>query len=85
MSIVQLKRFTLYGMASDKRSVLDSLQELGCVHLVSLRPSERRAEMPSAQPKDTYEALRITTSMRSWRRPCGTDSGAGPYGTNSTS
>jgi len=73
MSIVRLKRFTLYGMASDKGSVLDSLQELGCMHLVNLRPSERRAEMPSAQPKDTYEALRYLEDSSVRRRSASDD------------
>lgn len=59
MSIVRLKRLTLYGLSAQKEAVLGGLQELGCVHLVDLQPpGERHAGGPAPQPKDTYEALR---------------------------
>jgi V/A-type H+-transporting ATPase subunit I len=73
VSIVPLKRLTLYGMASEKEAVLEGLQELGCIHLVDLQPSERRSEMPSAQAKDTYEALRYLEDTRQQRRPASED------------
>ncbi|UCG85567.1 MAG: V-type ATP synthase subunit I [Gemmatimonadota bacterium] len=73
MSIVRLKRLTLYGMASEKDTVLEGLQQLGCMHLVDLRQSERRVAMPSAQPKDTYEALRHLEDSPVRRRPASED------------
>ena len=36
MSIVQLKKITIYGCLSEKLQVLDELQNLGCVHVTSL-------------------------------------------------
>lgn len=36
MSIVKLKKITLYGCLSEKLQVLDELQNLGCVHITSL-------------------------------------------------
>jgi V/A-type H+-transporting ATPase subunit I len=74
MSIVQLKRLTLYGMTDQKDIVLGGLQELGCLHLVNLHPPrERRKEMPSAEPKDTYDALRYLESSPMRRRPASED------------
>jgi V/A-type H+-transporting ATPase subunit I len=73
VSIVRLQRLTLYGMANEKDAVLEGLQQLGCMHLVDLHPSERRAEMPSAQPKDTYEALRYLEDSPVRRRPASED------------
>jgi V/A-type H+-transporting ATPase subunit I len=73
VSIVPLKRLTLYGMATEKEAVLEGLQELGCIHLVDLQPSERRSEMPAAQAKDTYEALRYLEDTRQQRRPASED------------
>ena len=37
MSIAHLKRATLCGLSEDKDSLLDALQEAGCMHLVPLR------------------------------------------------
>ncbi|UCD23455.1 MAG: V-type ATP synthase subunit I [Gemmatimonadota bacterium] len=73
MSILRLKRLTLYGISDRKDAILDGLQGLGCAHLVNLRPSQRRAEMPSAQPKDTYEALRYLMDSPVKRRPVSED------------
>ena len=74
MSIVQLKRLTLYGMANQKDVVLGGLQELGCLHLVNLQPSsDGRKEMPSAQPKDTYDALRYLENSPIRRRSASED------------
>jgi V/A-type H+-transporting ATPase subunit I len=74
VSIVRLKRLTLYGMLEQKDDVLNGLQELGCLHLVSLQPTgDRHADMPSAQPKDTYDALRYLQDSPIRRRPVSED------------
>ncbi len=73
MSILRLKRLTLYGISDQKDSILGGLQELGCLHLVNLRESERHTELPSAQPKDTYEALRYLENSPIKRRPVSED------------
>ena len=36
MSIVKLKKITLYGCLSEKLQILDELQSLGCMHITSL-------------------------------------------------
>lgn len=36
MSIVKLKRITLYGCSNEKLQILDDLQNLGCMHITSL-------------------------------------------------
>lgn len=40
MSIVKLKKITLYGCLSDKLQILDELQRLGCMHITSLYVQE---------------------------------------------
>lgn len=40
MSIVPLKKITLYGCLSEKLQILDALQHLGCLHITSLYLSE---------------------------------------------
>lgn len=40
MSIVQLKKITLYGCLNEKLQILDELQNLGCLHITSLNVSE---------------------------------------------
>jgi V/A-type H+-transporting ATPase subunit I len=74
MSIVRLKRLTLFGIADRKNEVLGGLQELGCLHLVNIRQTaDRPADVPSAQPKDTYDALRYLTDSPITRRPVSED------------
>ena len=40
MSIVKLQSVTVVGLLEEKESALEALQELGCLHLRSLRPEE---------------------------------------------
>ena len=56
MSIVPLVKVTLYGPVSEKESVLESLQTLGCVHLNDLRPATGEAGAPPATRTDIREA-----------------------------
>lgn len=58
MSIVKLLRITLCGMVAEKRTVLDRLQHLGCLHLNPLRTSEPGSEAASDRPEAAYRALR---------------------------
>lgn len=58
MSIVALEKVTLCGPRADKPAILAALQDLGLVHLVSLRPAALRGEEPSERPEDAYRALR---------------------------
>jgi V/A-type H+-transporting ATPase subunit I len=69
MSIAPLKRLTLYGVFDQKDDVLEGLQQLGCLHLVGLRrATAHHEEMPSAQPKETYDALRYLINSPVERR-----------------
>ncbi len=59
MSIVPLKKLTLFGLTVEKEKILTRLQKLGCLHLVTLRPEPDRPEDILPQyPKDTHEAVR---------------------------
>ncbi|HRQ05561.1 V-type ATP synthase subunit I [Nitrosomonas halophila] len=58
MSIVKLLRITLCGMVAEKRTVLDRLQHLGCLHLNPLRTGEPGSETASNRPEAAYRALR---------------------------
>lgn len=40
MSIVQLKKITVYGCLNEKLEVLEELQTLGCLHIIPLNPQE---------------------------------------------
>ena len=69
MSIVPLKKITLFGLTGDKAPILTRLQELGCLHLISLRPTPDKPEDILPQyPKDTHEALRYLLDSPMKRR-----------------
>lgn len=69
MTIIALHRITLCGLAADKRAVLEALQELGCMHLVPLRPPPAEPETaPPAVPVDAYRALRYLLDCPNPRR-----------------
>ncbi len=60
MSIVPLHKITICGHQADKESVLEDLQEMGCIHLTPL--TERGAEVaqhgPSAEARAALRFLR---------------------------
>ncbi|WP_435100482.1 V-type ATP synthase subunit I [Arhodomonas sp. AD133] len=57
MTIVALRRVTLFGASGDKESVLAGLQSLGVMHLVALRPAEE-ADGAGAGSTTTRNALK---------------------------
>ena len=62
MSIAVLKKISVCGLIHEKRLVLDALQGLGCVHLVSLRePLAEPENAVSERPEDAYKALKFLT------------------------
>lgn len=67
MAIVELNKITLYGAVSRKASVIDRLQDLGCVHLVSLAES-RDDTSESLSSTDAHQALRYLDSCAKRRR-----------------
>lgn len=69
MSIVPLRKITLFGMGREKEAVLKRVQALGCLHLCSLAPAPREPEkLPPAQPVDAYKALRYLSGVKERRR-----------------
>ncbi len=59
MSIVQLKKITLYACLSEKLQILDELQNLGCVHLTSLYVPENLLDKKGIEGfLQTHEALK---------------------------
>lgn len=69
MSIVPLKKLTLFGLSDEKEQILKRLQQLGCLHLVSLRAvPERPEDILPKYPKDTHEALRYLLDSPMKRR-----------------
>jgi V/A-type H+-transporting ATPase subunit I len=59
MSIIPLNKVTVFGIPEDKQAVLDGLQRLGCLHLISLQPPAKTAEFAVSEPaEDARKALR---------------------------
>lgn len=76
MSIVALEKVTLFGLAADKRRALERLQELGCVHLQSLRAAARGPEATApARPEAAYRALRHLLETPNRRHQVSEDAG----------
>jgi V/A-type H+-transporting ATPase subunit I len=70
MSIVALKKLTLYGETERKQKILADLQELGCLHLVDLSPATTPAdEIAPKLPEKTCEAVRHLRGSPLKRRP----------------
>ena len=68
MSIASLKKVTLCGLLKEKRAVLESLQDLGCMHLLPLRPPPTEIEkIASPRADDAYKVLRFLNDMP-WKR-----------------
>lgn len=69
MSIARLKRVTLCGLLTEKSEVLEGLQDLGCMHLLPLRPAPTEIEnVASPRAEAAYKALRFLTDMPDKRR-----------------
>ena len=52
MSIIPLRKVTVFGLGIDKISVLEGLQHLGCMHLIPLQPPAKELEFGTS---DRYE------------------------------
>ena len=69
MAIVLLDKVTLYGPAAEKGDVLEALQQLGCLHLVDLRPGEGRGAEVAASDTGARAALQYLEDSPVRRRP----------------
>lgn len=58
MSIVKLKKITIYGLAQQRDEVLEGLQQLGCLHLIDL-PGHS-----GAQPVDHRDRTLVNTAIQ---------------------
>jgi V/A-type H+-transporting ATPase subunit I len=69
VSIAPLSKVTLCGLGNDKAGVLEGLQRLGCMHLISLQPPPSEPEAaPPERAEDAYKALRYLMDVRQKRR-----------------
>jgi V/A-type H+-transporting ATPase subunit I len=67
MSIIALSKITWYGLARDKEKALESLQELGCLHIIPLVRDMPLRET-AGPTQQTQEALRFLMNTPSKRR-----------------
>ena len=69
MTLMALKKVTICGLHKEKEPILKGLQDLGCMHLVPLRPAPAEPERAaSPRAEDTYKALRFLTDMKDRRK-----------------
>lgn len=69
MSIAALRKVTLCGLSQEKTQVLQGLQHLGCLHLISSGPASGEPEMePSPRPTEAYRALKYLLAVPRRRR-----------------
>ncbi len=69
MSIADVKKVTLCGLMTEKQDVLRGLQDLGCMHLLPLRPPPAEVEkIASPRAESAYKALRFLTDEPKKRR-----------------
>ena len=52
MSIISLRKVTVFGLGVDKTPLLEGLQRLGCMHLIPLQPPPKETEFGAS---DRYE------------------------------
>ena len=69
MAIVSLAKFTIYGSIRQKEEVLDSLQTLGCSHIVNLTPGTGEGRPQRGYSEEAYQAARYLRSCPIQRRP----------------
>jgi len=76
MSIVQLKKITLFGLLTEKQDILAGLQGLGCMHLSPLSPPPAEVEkVASLHAETAYKALRFLSAVPQQRRQVRRDAG----------
>ncbi|PKN62728.1 MAG: ATPase V [Deltaproteobacteria bacterium HGW-Deltaproteobacteria-15] len=67
MSIIPLQKVTFVGLAADKERLIDTLQEIGCLELISLNPGGERASQAGPSQRER-EALKFLLSCPQQRR-----------------
>lgn len=64
MAVLPLRRINVIGPLAEKRSALDQLQGLGCVHLISGAHVDRKEKRITDEGTDAREALRFLEDCR---------------------
>ncbi len=68
MSILDLNKVTIFAKAANKTALLEQLQKLGCMHLISLQAPHKEPEnVPPEHAEDVYQALRYLLDVRNKR------------------
>ncbi len=75
MAIVPVVKVSLYGVADQKDAVLDGLQELGCVHLLSLGDKLEAGRPHPNLAAETHQAVKFLRSSPTRRRAVKDDTG----------
>jgi V/A-type H+-transporting ATPase subunit I len=71
MAIVALKKLTVCGLISEKVRMLETLQTLGCAHLIELRePSEKHDRTESGFAEKALRALNYLNQCPAKRHSC---------------
>jgi V/A-type H+-transporting ATPase subunit I len=74
MSIVRLKKLTLAGLIKERMPVLEQLQTLGCLHLISMIETPREPEtVPPKRAVDARKALRYLSDVSDKRHQVRSD------------
>lgn len=69
MSIARLKKVSLCGLLKEKHDLLEALQDLGCMHLLPLRPPPAEVEkVATPRAEGAYKALRFLSDVAAKRR-----------------
>jgi V/A-type H+-transporting ATPase subunit I len=79
MSILALVKVTTYGHISDKDQVISDLQDIGCLHLISLNP-DAETSRKSGPSSEAREALRFLQDCPRKRRQVRDSTGFDPVG-----
>ena len=74
MSIVRLKKVTVCGLLTEKQSLLEGVQRLGCMHLLPLRSAPAEVEkVATPRAEAAYKALRFLSDMPAKRKQVRSD------------
>ena len=56
--IVSLEKVTVYGLEREKQEILSDLQDIGCLHVVSLRATpDKKKSGPSSESREALKFL----------------------------
>ncbi len=68
MSIVPLKKITIFGLSKEVTETLTALQDVGCLHLIAMRTSSEPQMEATPQTQNAQRALKYLASLPDKRR-----------------